>query len=206
MGAELQALDTSAFRWANGSFASPVMDVLMPFASSPWPWVTFGVAMLLYAAVARTKKAVGLCLMALICVGLSDLASTYVFKPFFDRLRPCYMLESVRLVVDKCGGNLGLPSGHSTNAMALAVLFSFIVPRRWSWIGYALALVIGFSRVYVGVHFPGDVLGGFAVGAAVAAVYTLSIRRISQKLGMPTAAGVASVRSLSDVIERGPRP
>jgi undecaprenyl-diphosphatase len=183
----LQTLDTTLFRWGNERFAAPPLDPLMAFASGPWPWVILGVCLVAYVAVVRSRRAVSICLMAGACVGLADAVETYIFKPFFGRLRPCYMLESVRLVVDKCGGNLGLPSGHSTNAMALAVLFGFIVPRRWSWVGYMVALVIGFSRIYVGVHFPGDVLSGFVVGAAVAAAFYFSLQRLYAHAKAPPA-------------------
>jgi undecaprenyl-diphosphatase len=91
-----------------------------------------------------------------------------LIKPGVGRLRPCHELENVRLLVS-CGGKHGFPSNHATNTFAAAVTFAFFY-RRYAAIFFALSFLVGFSRIVVGVHYPGDVLGGFLLGGAIAAV------------------------------------
>lgn len=172
---ELQEWDTAIFYGINSGLSSSLFDLIMPVMSGPWPWWVLGGTLMVHCLKKRTKREWMFALTLLLCIGITDFATSYSVKPFFSRLRPCYMLNSVRLVVESCGGKLGLPSNHSANAMALAV---FTLYFRGKWIGVVIilfALLIGFSRIYVGVHFPGDVILGFFTGASVACFYSTLI-------------------------------
>jgi undecaprenyl-diphosphatase len=77
------------------------------------------------------------------------------------------------------GGQYGFPSSHATNSFALAVLLGWAWPRRWgTFIG--LALLVSYSRIYLGVHYPGDILGGAALGSLVAGLLLISYRELSR--------------------------
>jgi len=103
-------------------------------------------------------------------VSLCDMTSTNLFKEVFHRLRPCADLDffqNVRLVVDSCGGKYGFTSNHAANHFGMAT-FIFLTLKpvigKWVWLAYLWAAIIGYAQVYVGVHYPFDILGGAAIG------------------------------------------
>lgn len=99
----------------------------------------------------------------------TDVTSSYILKNIFERLRPCRELDLIPLIYSfgqKCGGKYGFVSSHAANSMAM-ILFSIRVLPLNKKIAYLLSIIpllVGFSRIYLGVHFPGDILGGFIVG------------------------------------------
>lgn len=129
------------------------------------------------------KKLGWILLFVVILIGLSDQTSN-LFKFGFKRLRPCHDLgiaDMIRLVKDDCGGLYAFFSAHASNAMAVAVFFGLLLRSTWKFLYPVLiiwALMVGYSRIYVGVHYPFDVLTGFAVGA----FYAWLIFQIMKKL------------------------
>jgi undecaprenyl-diphosphatase len=94
---------------------------------------------------------------------VSDQLSSALIKPLVGRYRPCHLYDNLRLLVN-CGGRYAFPSSHASNISAFAVLFSYFY-RKWM-IGFVVvAIIVGFSRIYVGVHYPLDVLSGYVVGS-----------------------------------------
>lgn len=99
----------------------------------------------------------------------SDITSSYILKNVFKRLRPC-RVEDIKLLMNsfgqKCGGRFGFVSSHAANSFAI-LTFSFLSLKRLKgafhliWI---LPVFVSYSRIYLGVHFPGDILGGALVG------------------------------------------
>ena len=104
-------------------------------------------------------------LMIVVTNGLADF-----FKYGVARLRPCYdadVSELMRLVKNSCGGKFGYFSAHASNSMAVAVFFSIVLKQKYKFIGVLLliwAILVGYSRIYIGVHFPLDVFSGMAIG------------------------------------------
>ncbi len=97
--------------------------------------------------------------------GLADF-----FKYGVQRLRPCYDAELsglVRLVKTSCGGRFSFFSAHAANTFAIAFFFTFILRSKYRYIGFLLvfwAFLVAYSRIYIGVHFPLDVITGALVG------------------------------------------
>ncbi|HEY5124915.1 MAG TPA: phosphatase PAP2 family protein, partial [Ignavibacteria bacterium] len=97
--------------------------------------------------------------------------SSVLVKNLVQRLRPCYdpaLKGLVHLVNGECGGLFGFVSSHATNSFDVALLSLLFIKKRWYSISIIIwALVIGYSRIYLGVHFPGDVLCGSLLGAFI---------------------------------------
>ena len=98
-------------------------------------------------------------------------------KGLIDHPRPCDLDPQVKLC--DYTGRYGLPSGHSQSAVVVWGAIAFYARKRWVWaVAILLMVLIGFSRIYLGVHFPTDVLGGWALGAILLVGYVLLVGRI----------------------------
>jgi undecaprenyl-diphosphatase len=166
---ELLRLDRSLFLFLN-SFHSPLLNNLMIFLSGQAVWLPLIIASLWLA-----RKQLGLKGMAvftlflLMAVAASDVTSSYIIKNFINRYRPCRELELKPLIYyfgQRCGGKFGFVSSHAANSFALLtfVLNSLRIKGWWPYSLWLLPVVISYSRIYLGVHYPGDILGGVIVG------------------------------------------
>ncbi len=170
----LQTLDVALFRFINQTLSNPLFDAVMPWLSGNQlfvPLVLLAAAGLIWRG--RGKAAWFLLLLAL-AVGVTDGLVCNTLKHAISRVRPCATLENVRLLVG-CGGSGSMPSAHAANWFAV-VMVAFLFHRR-SWrVTLPLAVMISFSRVYNGVHYPSDVLAGAILGAGTgfAVVFTLN--------------------------------
>jgi undecaprenyl-diphosphatase len=161
----LQSLDTAVFRFINGSLQNPALDVLMPFITDLNKHTTVLVLVGIVLIVLAVKGGVrGRFAVAALAVGIlfSDQLNSSVAKFILERPRPCHVLGHVHLLVD-CGSGYSFPSSHAVNNFCGAVILSFFFPEAAVWL-YSFAAVVSFSRVYVGVHYPSDVLGGAIIG------------------------------------------
>jgi len=162
----LQHFDTILFQFLNHLIAHPLWDGFWVIITTQKYWMAPLLAVwiaLLWKGGRRDRIAA---LLVLLAIGASDVISARVLKPGIGRVRPCHALENVRLLVS-CGGRHGFPSSHAANAFAAASTLAFFY-RRYSRYFFAAALLVGLSRIFVGVHYPGDVLGGFILGSLCA--------------------------------------
>lgn len=160
------SLDRAAFGLINGVWTHPTLDGVMPVITNihKVPWFIYGVApaalgVWLYKG---RQGALRVLVVAALAVGVCDLLAYRVIKPWAGRLRPEYAGIGARLLTSQVG-RLGFPSNHATNVGAAASVLSVACPGA-SIVFWSLAGLIAYSRVYVGAHYPFDVLAGLALG------------------------------------------
>jgi undecaprenyl-diphosphatase len=166
----LKQWDTQLFLFLNGKH-NGFWDFVMYWTSEKWVWIPLYV-FFLYLIIRHFKKnSIWIIVMAIAMIAVSDPLSVHAFKNVFLRLRPCHepALDGlVYLVKNKCGGEFGFVSSHAVNHFAIGTFFSVIFYKR---IRYFIPLImfwagiISYSRIYLGVHYPGDVIVGGTVGA-----------------------------------------
>lgn len=158
----LYQIDHYLFVLINTRLANPVFDFLMPIITNGVIWrYPIGLAVLLLFIFGGKKGRLAV-LSGGILILLSDQTSSHILKPFFHRLRPCHVLEELRLLVD-CTNSFSFPSSHATNNFAAAVFFSGKYRRAAPYL-FAIAVVVSYSRTYVGIHYPLDLAGGAILG------------------------------------------
>lgn len=174
----LEQADAWLFQLLNHSLVSPALDDLMLLLTSPKLSGHIFVLLLLFIFVRKGKDALYVIPLILLSVGLADFTASGIFKPLFQRVRPCFVLEGVRLLVDQTR-SWSFASSHAANSTAIAALVWLffwrgeVVDKAFVVVVIAYAALVSFSRIYIGVHYPGDVLGGIAIGLASAAlIYT----------------------------------
>ncbi len=162
--AYFRAADDGIFHLINRTLENPVFDWLMPILSDKW--IAFALMIVLMAVVIIRGDRwvwpiVGLALAA---VGLSD-PTANLLKHLVERTRPCHVLPDVHLLAG-CTRSFSLPSNHAANMFALAATAWLTLPA-WRWVLVVLAGAVAYSRVYLGVHYPSDVLVGALWGVIV---------------------------------------
>ncbi len=162
------SLDHSLFMLFNSGITFSFLDWFMPFITNAKTWVPIIVLSWLVLLIAGDRRLRLLGLALLVSVGLSDLVCARIIKPMVSRQRPCSLETGenfqCRLLMPKKSSK-SFPSNHSANNAAFAATVLFFVGLKASLPFVLLAFLIGYSRVYCGVHFPIDVVAGWLTGA-----------------------------------------
>ena len=161
----LDSIDRSILVWIHENHI-PILNQVMPFITDADNWVLPILLLILYLGFFQGKRGkIALCLL-IISLSLNDSICAQLLKPFFERVRPSHIsIEGLNLLVSK-GGKWSMPSNHASNMFSLAVILSYFYDRFKIPL-FLLAIMIAISRVYVGVHYPGDVIVGALVGYSI---------------------------------------
>lgn len=196
---DLKHLDTELFCWINQHHCTAA-DWIMWTASQGWSWAIIIIVFLIFTTMRYEPKKIWLILLGIgLCFLLSDRISVLCFKNVFQRLRPCHCLTDVRMFHTTCGGLYGFVSSHAANVFALASFLTFryhkavnkymankfhsapratLSPRCFGFLIFGWALLVGYSRPYLGKHFPGDVICGGILGILIGCIVFFAIQLI----------------------------
>ncbi len=178
----LQNIDTQVFLALNSLRCEPLDGFILRF-SGQWIWVAMYVV-LAWMMVRRFGWRRGLIFIAAVglAVGCADFVCASVIRPFAQRLRPANLdspiSDAVQIVAGYRGGKYGFPSCHAANTLCLALLSSLLIKERaYTIFIFSWAILQCYSRIYLGVHYPGDLLVGALVGLLLALIAYAIIRR-----------------------------
>jgi membrane-associated phospholipid phosphatase len=164
----LQA-DKRLFSIINGKWHNAFLDWLMPYLRQSEIWLPLYLFLLIFVLLNVPKN--GWFILFCVCtVAITDILSSHIIKNYIIRTRPCGdpdLTGMVRFLVSYCPQSSSFTSSHATNHFALATFISIALKPYvgpWIYLSFLWAFLIAWAQVYVGVHFPLDVLGGTVIG------------------------------------------
>lgn len=175
--------DMQAWYKLHAEWRSSFLDVVMPYLRNPFFWAPLYLFLIGYAVQNSKRKGLLWCLGFLLCFAFGDFISAHILKPCFHRIRPCNdprLAQALHLIVERSSG-LSFPSSHASNHFAMGTYMAATLGRRNRWVivaSFIWAAAIAYAQVYVGVHFPGDVLGGALLGIAIGALLAWAYRKL----------------------------
>jgi undecaprenyl-diphosphatase len=169
----LLQLDYQLFEWINSGLSNDLFDLIMPLWRSKFTWIPFYLVLAVFLIYRYRVKGFYLILAAVLTIGISDTMSSKVIKKSVKRLRPCKteIVQDHTNMLINCGSGFSFTSSHATNHFALAFFLILTLGRRFRNLKLPLAVwaaSIAFGQVYVGAHFPLDVIGGGLLGILIA--------------------------------------
>lgn len=165
----IDAFDKALFTIIHSDLAIPTLDGGMKALRNALTWIPLYAFVLFWIFNNGKKYAWQFIVLTVVTFAITDYTSASILKPALSRLRPCYEpeLQSVLRNLVGCGGQFSFPSSHASNHFGLAAFWFYSIylvkGSRWYWL-WAWAAVIGYAQVYVGKHYPTDILVGAMFG------------------------------------------
>ncbi|TMI95616.1 MAG: phosphatase PAP2 family protein [Bacteroidetes bacterium] len=166
----LDRFDHWLFQKINSEWTNPFFDFIFPYFRQSDFWMPLYLFLFAFVAVNFKRNWWWWIIFFLCTVALTDLVGTRLFKHVFERLRPCndpLFASSVRLLLKQCAGGYSFVSNHAANHFGLATFFYFTLRNYlpgWTWIAWVWAFAICYAQIYVGIHYPLDIVGGALLG------------------------------------------
>lgn len=166
--------DIKLFEWINSGLSNGVFDMLLPWVREPLFWMPLYIFIIAFVFFNYGIKAYWFVVFFILTVSTSDMISAKLIKKNVQRVRPCNT-EYVHVVERvKCGSGFSFTSNHASNHFAMATFLILTLGRYfkkikvwcWSWAG-----IVGLAQIYVGVHFPLDIIGGAILGILVGKIW-----------------------------------
>jgi undecaprenyl-diphosphatase len=181
--------DLSVLYFFNRTLASPTMDSVMGAITNVHYWYPVYALAGLFLIYRFKWQGVRMVVGALLLVTFTDSLAHYIIKPLVDRPRPCALLPNGQHIVSWIRLPIGMkwdesfPSNHALNNFAIAAFFAVIDPRKkvGRWL-YPIAFLISIGRLYEGVHYPSDVIGGAAIGIVLGILFALLFEYIEERI------------------------
>ena len=172
----LYSIDVSVFYFINHTLSCGALNKFFTIITNVNNWY---IAYLILLGISFTKggskgkiAAIGVLFLIL----LTDQLSARIIKEIFQRIRPCNALANVITPLG-CNGTFSFPSNHAVNNFAAAVFFYKIFPKL-KWAVFITASLVALSRVYIGVHYPSDILGGAIIGSAFGYIFGIGALKL----------------------------
>ena len=164
--------DYIAWYQVNVVWHTDYLDKLFPYVRNQWFWAPLYVFLLVFLPKNFGRRGWFWCLGFLLTFALADFISASIIKPYFLRIRPCNdprFADVVQLLVP-CGGGNSFPSTHATNHFALAVFAAVTLGKKYRavWpLALSWAALVAYAQIYVGVHYPLDIIFGAILGSLI---------------------------------------
>lgn len=164
--------DRWLFQLINAEWTHPVGDLFFPLLRNAFFWSPVYLFLLLFTILNFKSKGWWWCAFFLCCFALTDIISTQIFKESFQRLRPCMdaiTAAEARMLIP-CSGSFGFVSSHAANHFGMAMFMYGTLhfwAKKWILLAFLWAALVSYAQLYVGAHFPFDVLGGALLGMTI---------------------------------------
>jgi len=165
-------IDKDIFLIINQGMSNVFFDWLLPIMRNPFTWAPLYLFLIIFFIRNYGKMGILIVAFTLLNFAASDIISSHLIKKTVMRVRPCNDVEfkdEVNLRV-RCGSGYSFTSSHATNHFAMAFFWIMLFRRKWKhafWLCFTWAFVIAFSQIYVGVHYPFDILCGALLGMSI---------------------------------------
>lgn len=165
--------DQELFLLLNTEYTHPVLDAVYPWFREGNAWMPLYLFIIVFALINFRHKAFTFILFAVLTVVLTDQISSSLVKPFFERPRPCrdpYLMNQIRMLLNGCSGGYSFTSSHATNHFGFAVYIYLTlgdIIGKWKYVFLVWAAAIAYGQVYVGVHYPLDIIFGAILGSII---------------------------------------
>lgn len=186
----LRYADTQLLLKINTEWTNPLLDSIYPWYREANAWVPLYLFLIVFAIMNFKAKALPWILFAVLTATLTDQLSSSFIKNLVERPRPCreeLLIGQVRLILNNCSGGYSFPSSHATNHFGFAMfLFLTLRPimKKWGYVFFVWAATIAYGQVYVGVHYPLDIVAGTLLGCLIG-YFTGTY--FNKRIGLPQA-------------------
>ncbi len=167
--------DRWLFYFINNKLAFTFLNEFMLLLRQAFTWIPLYLFFLLFFYANCRKLILPIVLLSVLTFAITDFTSASILKPFIGRLRPCHdaTLNFTVNNIAGCGGIYSMPSSHASNHFGLSTFWFMVIKhtlnRKWYWL-WIWAFLIGYAQIYVGVHYPGDILTGALLGIGAASL------------------------------------
>jgi undecaprenyl-diphosphatase len=172
----LSTWDIALFHLINGQGQNGFLDWFMPFMTDLNNFRYVLPVLAAWLLVKEKKAGIVFLIFLGFTLAITDPFSSRLLKEWSGRIRPCHVLAEVRLLTD-CNTSYSFPSSHAVNVFAAAFFLSQPF-KKLSPLFFGIAGLVGYSRIYLGIHYPFDVIGGAAIGMLIA----LPMRRLKDRV------------------------
>tara|TARA_R110002073_G_scaffold40547_1_gene114894 strand:- start:98473 stop:99069 length:597 start_codon:yes stop_codon:yes gene_type:complete len=179
---KLKSIDVEIFLFLNGMH-NDFFDVIMYWTSDKLFWIPFYICLLLIIFKIYKNKSISILIGIGLLITLCDQTASHLIKNTVKRLRPSHepsLVNLIHLSDAGPGGNYGFVSSHAANAFGLATFLIILLPKKYNWLKWTLlfwAVLVSYSRIYNGVHYPSDVV----VAAIIGIIYAFLVKFILMK-------------------------